>query len=439
MEVVAKSLSRFFVLLQKLVVMKKPWLWMLISGLIGFSAAWMVHQHRYGRGSSFGPFSTDNDLTADTVSAHLESLAPKDGNPKLVVVGNETVHDFGIMAPGSEGERIFEITNDGTSDLNLRLGASTCKCTIGTLEKDTIPPGETTQIKLNWTVKLGEESFSQSAQVLTNDPAIPALTLAITGKIVQDIAVVPPSWSFGEAAAGDPFEVSGTIYNFMDRDIKPLEAKFSSTKLTELAEFSIEPFQPTEAADGVRSSARQAFRVVAKVDSGVPQGSLSPQLIVEFQKLGDTGNPAQKSGSETDSNFRVRVQVNGRVVGPLSMILNERIKETAGSYIFDFGRITENDPLTATAFVVLKGNQRDNTSLRIGEVYPDDVVKAKLGEPKGSGTMKLYPLEIELIPGTESVERQGKHKDDYGSIWIESDNEKVSKMRVALKFSLDGR
>ena len=182
-----------------------------------------------------------------------------------------------------------------------------------------------------------------------------------------------------------------------------------------------------------------SIRVVAKVDSGVPQGSLSSQLIVEFQKLGDTGDPASKSGAETDSNFRVRVQVNGRVIGPLSMILNERIKETAGSYIFDFGRITENDRLTATAFVVLKGNERNNTSLRIGEVYPDGVVKAKLGEPKGSGTMKLYPLEIELIPGTESVERQGKHKDDYGSIWIESDNDKVSKMRVSLKFSLDGR
>ena len=53
--------------------------------------------------------------------------------------------------------------------------------------------------------------------------------------------------------------------------------------------------------------------------------------------------------------------------------------------------------------------------------------------------MTLYPLEIELVPGDEPVERLGNNKDDYGTIWIESDNPKVSKMRVALKFAIEGR
>ena len=62
-----------------------------------------------------------------------------------------------------------------------------------------------------------------------------------------------------------------------------------------------------------------------------------------------------------------------------------------------------------------------------------------MGEPKGRGSMTLYPLEIELIPGDETVERLGKNKDDYGTVWIESDNPKVTKMRVALKFAIEGR
>jgi hypothetical protein len=53
--------------------------------------------------------------------------------------------------------------------------------------------------------------------------------------------------------------------------------------------------------------------------------------------------------------------------------------------------------------------------------------------------MVLYPLEIELVRSEEPVERLGNSKDDYGSIWIESDNPKVTKMRIALKFAIEGR
>ena len=63
----------------------------------------------------------------------------------------------------------------------------------------------------------------------------------------------------------------------------------------------------------------------------------------------------------------------------------------------------------------------------------------RMGEPVGRGSMLLYPLRIELVPGAEPIERLGKSKDDYGTVWIESDNPKVTRMRVALKFALEGR
>ena len=113
--------------------------------------------------------------------------------------------------------------------------------------------------------------------------------------------------------------------------------------------------------------------------------------------------------------------------------------QTGGGYVYDFGRITKDDPLKVKTFVVLKGSDRDNTNLSVGEIYPDGVVKATLGEPKGRGSMKLYPLELELIPGKELIERLGNDNEDYGSVWIESDNPKVTKMRVALKFAIEPR
>jgi hypothetical protein len=207
--------------------------------------------------------------------------------------------------------------------------------------------------------------------------------------------------------------------------------------MTELSEFSVEPFQPTPEADGVHSAARQGFRVQAKIGPGLRQGAVTRQLIFAFNKLDNQGN--RIPAGDGNERFEVSVPVSGSIVGPLGMILNDQIEERSGTYLYDLGRIDENDPLIANAFVVLKGKEHNNVRLTIGEVSPSEVIRAKLGEPKGSGATRLFPLEIELIPGTESIERKGMNKDDYGWIWIESDTPKVSRMRVSLKFSLDGR
>lgn len=88
---------------------------------------------------------------------------------------------------------------------------------------------------------------------------------------------------------------------------------------------------------------------------------------------------------------------------------------------------------------MLKGSERDNTTLRVGAISPEGVLKARLGEPKSRGTMTLYTLEIEVVPGDQPIARLGKNKDDYGNVWIESDNPKVTKMRIAVKFAVDPR
>ncbi len=419
--------------------MKKPWLWMLLAGSLGVAAAWGINHYRYGVAMRFGRYGTADGADKAVAVNQVATVETKSGNPKAVVSDGKTTHDFGIMTPGSKGEQTFQIENRGESDLILRLGASTCKCTVGSLQNDAVAPGEKTSVKLSWTIKPDDVAFSQSAQILTNDPTAPALSFAITGKVVRDIDVVPETWSFGDVVAGESFEVAGTIYNFMQYDIEPTEPSFTIAEMSDLTEFTVEPFEPSEQTDGVRSVARQGFRVRAKVKPGMRQGALSPKLVFRFRKLDRQGEAIIEPRTGSDDEFRVSVPVSGTIVGPLSMILNESVKELSGSYLFDLGRIGKNDPLTSKAFVVLKGNERDNTELRIGEVSPDGVIRATLGEPKGSGPTKLFPLEIQLLPSSESVERKGLNKDDYGWIWIESDNPKVARMRVALKFSLEGR
>lgn len=414
--------------------MKKTWMWMLISMFLGLGTAWAVNYQRFGhRVAWFGPFGTNSELTPDGVPGYLESLLPE-GRP-VVELLDDPNFDFGMMTPDSEGEHVFTIKNVGSGDLRLRLGASTCKCTFGDLEREILSPGEQTEIKLSWTVKTGQSEFSQSAEVITNDPNMVVIRFGITGQVVRDIDLFPDTWTFGEVATGEPIEVTGTIYSFLESDIKLTDLKFSNDEMTALSDFEVQPFQPNKENDGIRGGARQGFRVTAKIKPGLRQGAVSQNLLIGFDRFDSDGNRIDVAGGEKEF---IVAPTKGAIVGPLGMILSSRLSgQEGGGYLYEFGRLKEGDSHIAKAFIVLKGSERDRTNLRIGETDPAGVVKASLGEPKGQGSMKLFPLEIELVRGAEPVERMGRNADDFGSVWIESDNPKVTKMRIGLKFAIE--
>lgn len=433
----------------------------LLAAGIGTATAVAIHYNQFGyRDSKFGPFTLDGEVTPANLTEHVRIFSDRESAPAEKVgkakIEGDMVHDFGVMSPGEEGEQFFTIRNVGEGPLRLRVGASTCKCTLGELSKSVLQPGERTEIKLSWTVKPGSAEFGQSAQLLTNDPSQVAITLQITGKIVENFQLIPEVWTFGEVATGDPFEVTGTIYNFMKTKIETTDVKFTSADMNGLAEFNVEPLEKSEFATG-NENALQAFRVTAKVKPGMPQGSISQNMLVGFNSLNKSGEvvgvaddpetTGDASGSFGGSDARtpaITVPVRGKVVGTLRMLESSKLTQFDGEYVYDFGRLGKQDSLVAKTFVVLKGEERDNTKLSIGETSPQGIVRATLGEPKGRGSMILYPLEIELVPPTgedagKTIERMGRNSGDYGAVWIESDNPKVSKMRLVLKFAIEGR
>ena len=235
--------------------MTKFLLGIVIAAVLGTTTGWFINYVSYeGVVGYFGPFSTDSDFqAADLVSTLPADKANSGAKVKMLT---PQYYDFGMMKPGDEGEHTFRIENAGTDNLLLRLGATTCKCTLGDLERESLAPGESTDVKLSWTVKDGgEPDFTQSAQILTNDPAKVAISLEITGRVVSNVDMVPATWSFGEVGTGEPLEITGKIYNFMDEKIRPGKPSFSSDELTEYSTFEVEEFTPSEENDGIRGTA----------------------------------------------------------------------------------------------------------------------------------------------------------------------------------------
>jgi len=411
---------------------KKYCLLLGLAAIAGLTVGWSMNHYRYGyRIPRLGPITMDGTVTA--VNA-VESSLPL-GLAKAEMI-SDPVHDFGVAEPGVEGEHTFMIKNAGNQPLTLRVGATTCTCTLGSLDKNSLAPGEQTEVLLSWTVKSDSSEFSQSAQLHTNDPHQPVIDLVVKGRIVREIEIVPKTWAFGEVASSEPIELTSRVYNYMNHDIEVTEMSFSSEEMTALADFHVEAYQPSEQEDAEHAAARQAFRLKVVVQPGLKQGSISQNFLFHFRKAESVVDSKAADGEQPDSGYIVAA-TTGRIVGPLSMIETPKLKGIeGGGYLYDFGRLGKEDSLVAKTFVVLKGSQRENTTLTIGDTEPKGVLEATLGQPMGRGSMTLYPLELKLVLGEKPIERLGQSRDDFGRVWIESNHPEVPKMQIGVMFAI---
>ncbi|MEO9931054.1 DUF1573 domain-containing protein [Rhodopirellula bahusiensis] len=419
----------------------KTFLACLIVAGIGATIAYNINESNYGRYEPhFGPIDFEGETTASNAMAALKKEWSEDIPKVELPDGNE--HDFGIMQPEEEGEHVFAVKNVGDAPLTLKIGASTCKCTVGTLENESLAPGEETEVKMTWTVKTNDSTFGQSAELRTNDPTQVAIRFEITGKVVRQVQLVPETLTFKEVASGEPIELELKVYSYMGDEIELGQPKFTSDEMNELAEFEVTPME-IEEEDTEHAEATQAFVVKATVAPGLEQGPVSQNLVMPFSKVGEETVDASADSNpdeEGEGGKTIVAAVTGRIVGVLSMLESNKLKGvTGGGYIYDFGKITETGPQTAKAFVVLKGPERDKTNLSVGKVTPEGVVEAKLNDPIQNGSMSLYSLEFTLTPGDEKIDRLGMNREDYGLVTILSDNPNVPSMKLRLKFSLPAR
>ena len=79
---------------------------------------------------------------------------------------SETI-DYGKIAHGSEGKRVFEFTNVGESPIIIKDIVSPCGCTVPTKPEEPIMPGKKGQIEVSYdTKRLG--GFSKTLTVISN-------------------------------------------------------------------------------------------------------------------------------------------------------------------------------------------------------------------------------------------------------------------------------
>ncbi|WP_224489808.1 DUF1573 domain-containing protein [Robertkochia flava] len=94
------------------------------------------------------------------------------------------VIDYGEIARGSDGVRVFEFTNTGNAPLIISKVTSSCGCTIPKKPEEPVMPGQTGQIEVKYdTQRVGH---IRKTIMVTSNADTPKVPLKIKGQVLPD-------------------------------------------------------------------------------------------------------------------------------------------------------------------------------------------------------------------------------------------------------------
>ena len=227
-------------------------------------------------------------------------FADETPDPAPHVEFEENIHEFEPMAVGSTQSHTFFVQNNGEGVLKLAQGRSTCKCTVGSLGQDEVPPGETTEIELEWRPVSPDPMFSQTATIYTNDPGAPELTLVVEG-IVANWTMTFPGQIWTRSAVSEseetPFEFIVASQLMESFEITGIETSndLLQVEATPIAEEDLLQYE----------NARSGYRLNGRIGLGFPVGPIRENLTVS---------------TDIEQQERIRLQIETARIGPYQVI-----------------------------------------------------------------------------------------------------------------------
>jgi hypothetical protein len=111
------------------------------------------------------------------------SLTAQDATAKIEFK-TETV-DYGEIAKGSDGIRVFEFTNTGNAPLIISDVRSSCGCTIPKKPENPIMPGKTGEIQVKYDTN--RVAPIRKAITVISNADTPTKVLKITGEVKETV------------------------------------------------------------------------------------------------------------------------------------------------------------------------------------------------------------------------------------------------------------
>ena len=385
-----------------------------LAGLsIGLAITWTefgsVHELFIAEGTARQESS--NDISSEEV---LLGAAPK-----VVVLGGGE-YEFGDMVVGAELEHYFEIKNEGDAPLVLeKVENTSCKCTIAELPKEKIQPGQSGRVLIKWKTEQHAPQFRQYAELSTNDPEARLIRLSVSGSVTENVRVVPRDIAFVGLGDAEVRTAQVRVFAYHQTDLEVLDADLLVSDSASSFDISKRPLTPEEVA--AEPAALTGWAVDVTVKPGLPLGSIQQTIRLH---------------TNLDDAQSLDVPVEGNVISDIALTGGPEYRSDFDLVIL--GGVPRDKGRTFTMNLFVKGPYRDDVKITVASTDPSDVLQARIGEPQILPTVRIYPLIIEIPPGSRPVNRRASFNVKPGEVLLETTHPRTKKVRVRIDFAVEG-
>ena len=327
----------------------------------------------------------------------------------------ETVFEFGTIELGATRSHDFEIRNAGGAPLTIKVGSTTCKCTVGSLTTNEIPPGESTKINLEWVAKPAPGPFRHGATLVTNDPLQSQIELTVEGTIVASSFLLSPmELYYGTLQAGSEKMAAIDLLSFVDQEIE-IRSHEVSENLSSQIEVQFEPLAQDQLTE---ADARSGIAIRANFQAGKTIGPLRGTLTLH---------------TNFENAEKLVVPIGANVVGDIS-IYGAGWRAQQG--LLHLGAVHSSEGKSVRLNLAVRGQYAQATEFEVGSVDPPEL-KVALGERRQmSDTLVHIPLVVEVPAGTPAMVRLGEPVSSDAEIVLRTTHPETPEVRLRVQFAV---
>jgi hypothetical protein len=329
------------------------------------------------------------------------------GRPQAEVPERE--HDFGTMNPLTMGRHEFVVKNTGHAPLALRIGSTTCKCTLAGLGKRELAPGEQTTVALEWNT--GRHlHFEHSGEMVTNDPSRKSIRLTVRGRVTTVLAADTEDIVVPETTLGTPGTAQVLLFSEVWDQFELANIECSLPGAT----WEVLAAGPEDAPADRQVKSAQRLRLTVPAD--LPKGKFTGTLKIQATAA---GQPA---------DHELELPLHGSVAPPISLVGTQTV-DAAGNV--DLGTIREGAGKRVRLLVKVRDRMANLANVRI--TTTPEYLTATLAPRPADAARGLYDLTLE-IPPTAPI---GQYRaNPRAEVQIETGDERLGSVKLGVVFAI---
>lgn len=342
--------------------------------------------------------------------------------PKVVVVGSAE-YDFGGMERQTAQQHTFRLKNVGEAPLQVEIASTSCACTVGSLSKGRLEPGETVDIAVEWSsskVKRDEVDFKQSVLVKTSDPDQSFVELTIHGYITDSVRVLPEKLSVGRTPVNETLYAEFRLFSFSDQRLDIVASEWEHRETAGSFELAWEPLPAAEVA--VEKGATAGLLGKVAIKPGLPLGPINQTIVLKVR---------------TDRDLDVRIPIVGWALSDIRLASSPGFD--ASRNVVSLGVVPRDKTVQAVLQMYVTGPHRHETHFSVAEVDPASHLTVTVSEPRelNQGKALQYTVTIAALGTAGPVNRLGSDVAPAGHVVLATTHPQTKQIPIDVRFAVE--